>query len=337
MPKIIAPTHGCILEAPDERDFRAELLLSTSGTNEQDKPVAPLPKSFKVSHTQPYTNQRYIDSCVGHAVAGIKSQQERTSLSPRNIWVGARELRGWTGAFEYMYGAYITDALKFVVQNGVTTYGLVEEDALNMSRAKYLRPEYTPEQLTQALQYKAESYWRGGYGTSAQTIETVKRAMFELDTEFVTSMTWHTEFNNPKGGVLPLPKTRVEGHAFRFRGWETKLNRERLIFANSWGLDWGDQGDFYIYTDQLHNYDLRGWYMFYDMPKDQARIINNYQKQLIKNPWSPKVYIVTNNNITWIETEKDFNWARTVLWGDWKDIVTVEDIEIVETNKVYVE
>lgn len=321
MPKIIAPSFGVILEAPDERDFDGELILS-SGQEE-------LPSKFRVSNTQPYTDQRHIPSCVGHAIAGAKSQQENTPLSPRHAWQLARDYYNYTG-----YGAYITHGLKAITKQGIVPFGTVEEDPHDtfMTQDEYMRPKITEEQLLKAQKYRARSYWRMAYGTGTNVVQTIKRALFQYDTELITSMTWHKEFNRPRNGVLPSPKTPSEGHAFRLVGWDTKRGRERLIFANSWGLDWGDQGDFYVYTDKLHEYDFRSWFMINDIPKDQARIINQYQGKLIKNAWDPKVYIVSNKHISWINSPAILNWGANVLWEDWGDIITVEDIEIVGTD-----
>ena len=300
MPKIIVPSFGCILEPPDERDFDGELLSGDVQSQTE------LPKEFRVSNKQEYTNQRHIPSCVGHAVAGMKSTQEGRRLSPRDIWKKGREIYNYTG-----YGAFITHTLKATINLGILPYDTYEENSEFMSVSEYLDITLTEKEKAEALEFRASSYWRAGFG--AKDIESIKRQMFELNTEMVTSMNWRAEFNLLNKGVLPIPKTDpTYGHAYRFCGWATNSGgREYLIFANSWGKEWGENGDFYVYTDQLDLYDM----------------------QLVKNPWSPKYYHVNGNKITWLNQERDFYWGRDAgYWGDWSDHVLINDIEIVHTD-----
>lgn len=323
MPKIEPRLTGAILEAPDERDFDYSLIAGD--------PNVELPKSFRVSPI-PIYNQGRLDCCVGAGIAAAKSLQEEEVLSMRHAWSLAKKYGALRGYPREAYGAYVTDGLKAVVAEGLLLDGTIDED-ITVPRLDYMDVTLNKTQERQALKHRALTFWRVTY--AAQDVEAIKRAMFETGNAVMTSVLWFSEYNKPKDGFLPNPKTSSSGHFFICTGWDVDKNgRTYLIFQNSWGESWGDRGYFYVYQDKVANHNFRSWYIFVDIPKDQALIINKYQGQLIKNTWDNKVYIVSNKHISWIENPYVFNWGANVLWGDWHEIVEVSDIEIVGTDKV---
>lgn len=299
---------GCIIEPPDERDYKYEVI--SGGRTD-------LPKEFIIKDV-PHFYQNGIDSCVGTAVTGAKSSQDKIKLSPRVAWHNAKKIDNYKG-----WGARISNALKGLMDTGLLPYGIYNEEVVGVDRDDYMKLELTTADKLLAEKYRAKSYWRAGYG--ATNIPSIKQALYEQKVPLVTSMTWRSGYDRPTRGFLtPHSGEQVYGHAFICKGWGVKNKREYFVFQNSWKNTWGDKGDFYIYTDELHLYSLGGFYVIMDMPKDKASILANYQGQLIKNPNSPKVYYI-GKQIAWIENEEKFKYGRGEgWWGDWKDIETID-------------
>lgn len=66
-------------------------------------------------------------------------------------------------------------------------------------------------------------------------------------------------FTAPQG-VLPLPEEQedeVGNHCVAMIGWDDETNN--IIFANSWGLEWGDDGCGYMSRDYFDRYVTDAW------------------------------------------------------------------------------
>lgn len=58
-------------------------------------------------------------------------------------------------------------------------------------------------------------------------------------------------------GIVPMPQRHEQqqgGHAVYIIGYD--LANRQYRFRNSWGTDWGDEGDFYMPFDYVHSADL---------------------------------------------------------------------------------
>ncbi len=307
----IVQRTGCHLEAPDERDFDYELIAG--GQSE-------LPERFRVQ-TKQILNQGSIDACVGFAVATSKSVQEGKELSPRFLWSLAKAQQSYVG-----WGTYISYALKALVNDGDVLYGEVSED-VTMDRDSYMRLNVTPELRSKAAPNKAQSYWRVRAWNTHKDIEAVKQALYEEKHPLITSMRWYSPYNNPIKGFLPQPSGNGLGHCFVLVGWDTDQHgREYLIFQNSWSEHWGDNGHFYIHTDELEEYGLGSFYAITDIPLDKGKILSKYAGKIIKNTNSPKVYYVNGKQIAWIKNEPSFHFGTdSGFWGTFADVLDVEE------------
>jgi ribosomal protein S18 acetylase RimI-like enzyme len=66
-------------------------------------------------------------------------------------------------------------------------------------------------------------------------------------------------YDAPKG-LVPLPstgETSIGGHCVRVTGYDD--NQQTLVFANSWGREWGDNGMGYLPYCYLEKYTLECW------------------------------------------------------------------------------
>lgn len=302
---------GCVLEAPDERDYDYNLLAG--GPME-------LPESFSLD--VPHFYQNGIDACVGMAVAAAKSVQEQVKISPRYAWHLAKKMQEYQG-----WGTYIKYCLKGQKEEGALEFGTVNEEVVGVDRTVYMKPHVTDDMKKIAELYKIKSYWRAGYG--AGDIQSLKNALLQEKVPLITSMQWYKEYDSPKKGFLPKGVTPAYGHAFILKGWDVDKNgREYWIFQNSWRPTWGNNGDFYIYIDEMDQYDLRSFYVITDIESDKASILAKYDGQLVRNADHPAYYYVSQGKIAWIKNEESFYFGRGAgFWGDW-DAVNVVDPDL---------
>ena len=298
---------GCILEPPDERDYRYEV-ISGGGVE--------LPTSFVLD--VPHFYQNGIDACVGMGTAAAKSVQEGKKISPRYAWHLAKKAQGFEG-----WGTYVTYCIKGMIDEGALEYGTIDENVVGVNREVYMKPTITTKMEAEAKNYKAKSYWRAGYG--AENISQLKQALFQEKIPLITSMQWYSEYDQPIKGFLPKGKVSVYGHCFVLKGWNVKNDREYLIFQNSWSEKWGEGGDFYIYTDELINFGLGSFYVITDIDSDKASILAKYDGQLVRNAGKPPHYFVSAGKIAWIKNEESFYFGRDAgFWGDWNDTITID-------------
>jgi len=305
------PELGCVIEAPDERDYKYEILLG-AGTKE-------LPDEYVIEDV-PHFYQNGIDACVGMAGIAAKSVQEKTKLSPRYAWHLAKKRQNYIG-----WGTGISQMMKGIIEEGALPYGTIDEEVVGVDRMHYMKPEITAGMQEVAKHYKAKSFWRAGYGHGQ--IEQVKQALYNEKIPLVVSMYWYAEYDRPVKGFIPKPKLARYGHAFVVKGWKKdKAGREYIVFQNSWSNKWGDKGDFYIYTDELQHYKLESFFVITDIEKPKARILANLDGKLVRNANHPAHYFVSAGKIAWIKNEESFYFGRDgKFWGDWSDTVVVEE------------
>ena len=304
---------GGRLEAPDERDFKYELLIGGADTEV-------LPASFEIPLNF-WFNQKKIDACAGHSFAALKSNQEGVVVSPRVVWGLAKKKTDYIG-----YGSSFQECFAGNKEIGSPEYGTIDEST-DVDREKYMRFELTEELKEKSAPHKSQSYW------VVKGWQNVKKALIKENNPLVAYCDWMTSYNYPVNGFLPLSNNvNAGGHLFIVRGWATdQTGREYAKFRNSWGKGWGKDGDFYVYADELDKYDIKAFFAAVDMPKEVAKIVNKYDGQLIKNAEKPDVYFVKAGKIIAIQNETMFNIGKSTVgkapawWGDWKDIVTIPE------------
>lgn len=299
-------SYGCRIEPRDERDFDYAVIAGAS--------PAVLPNSFVVKPKWTW-NQGNIDSCVGHAVALAKSEQEGKELSPRHAWSHGKKRDGYIG-----WGTSIANVLKGVCsEEGLVSRGTIDESN-KLDRDTYMRVSLTVDQQQEATQNRGKSYW--GMWSWRQADE----ALMELKMPLITSMYWSDDYTPDNAGFIYPSENKQYGHAFVYCGWGHKNGKKYRIFKNSWGEQWGNKGYFYIWDADIHKFGIGGRYAIVDIELDRAKILANYQGQLIKKKGDyPKVYYVSKKNIVWINSEPLFHLGTEMgMWGTFGDVIEVE-------------
>jgi len=114
-----------------------------------------------------------------------------------------------------------------------------------------------------------------------QTISSIKGCLAR-NLPFVTGIMIYTSFESiqvAKTGYVPMPNTTKEqflgGHAVTCVGYDD--NKRVWIMKNSWGVNWGDRGYFYLPYDYLLSNTLSGdmWQI------TQIRVLSKPQKVVV--------------------------------------------------------
>lgn len=301
---------GCILEPDDPRNFDYSKIMSFG--------QAILPDNFIIDDPY-YFNQGDKDSCVGEGIAGAKSVQEEEAKSGRFLWSLAKKSQGYIG-----WGTTVQRAMKALIDIGIPKLTTIPDD-VSLSRDEYMKicDNVGEDVYKEASEGKISSYW---YIYPFNT-EMLRQALFTERVPFVTTMMWHRSYNDPKDGYLSEPDVAVGGHLYRWIGWETIYGRRRWIYRNTWSKKWGDNGNFYVWEDEMvSKYKMGTYFIIVDIPKDKAYLLNKYQGQLIGNPGKPEYYFVSGKDIIHIKNENAFYLGREQKWwGDWGDRIDIPD------------
>ena len=181
------------------------------------------------------------NSCVGWATAYVKTYHEAIEIG----WPPNQETRIFSPAFIYNqinrktdHGAKIPDALDLVVNKGAVTWAIMPYDA--QFGGHLTQPNEEAE--TQAKNYVAKSW-----GT-LRSENDIKTALSNRQ-PVIVSMAIFDTFLNLKGpnSVYNTKGEYLGDHAVVIVGYDDNYpggGAYQLI--NSWGLDWGDKGFFWV-------------------------------------------------------------------------------------------
>ena len=188
----------------------------------------------------PIENQGSLGSCTGQAIAGAiellnKRNRKPTDVSRLFIYYYERLL---LGTVNYDSGAYIRDGIK-----ATNHYGASLESYWPYDIRKF-KQEPISEAKTDALQRKVTRYERvNDFNGCIDALSNGYPVVmgFRVYNSFMSK-------NVAKTGIMPYPNTKRErllgGHAVLLVGY----NKSKKVFIarNSWGINWGDRGYFYM-------------------------------------------------------------------------------------------
>lgn len=225
------PTTKRVLNwRPDLPDHRDQVLSSW-------RPVFMLPKRVDLRPVcSPVEDQGPLGSCVGNAIAGAielldeKNLGTSTDISRLFIYYEARK------RINEIYndsGAYIRDGIK-----ALRKVGACREEVWPYILDKF-DDKPSPEAYADALDRRFNSYWR------LQSLSAMLNCLAN-GYPFVFGFSVYThvmddEVTNTGKIDLPADWEYLEGgHAVLAVGYDRTMGR--IIFRNSWGEGWGDNG-----------------------------------------------------------------------------------------------
>jgi C1A family cysteine protease len=233
--------YGWRRDLPDARDlfYKAPPAL-----------LKALPPRIDLREQMPVVvDQGNLGSCTANATSGqiwhLELQQgHKPLIEPARLFIYYNS-RVLEGTVKEDSGATIRDSIKSVVK-----WGFAAEEVWPYDIAKFTRKP--PKKVyNSALKERIAKYAR-----VAQTAAQIKARLAENHTvnfgfsvyeSFETDEVFET-------GIVVMPgndEALLGGHAVLIVGYDDE--KEWYIVRNSWGLDWGDEGYFYMPYDYVHD------------------------------------------------------------------------------------
>jgi len=236
--------YGWVRDKPDPRDH---------DHTPTDKELAVyLPQKFSLRSLMPAVyDQGELGSCTANAIGGaVQYQQLKQDLAegrhvPSRLFIYWNE-RYLEGTVNEDAGAAIRDGMKVVGADGVPP----ESDwPYDISKFTEKPPAKAFED---ALQYESK------YGRVTQSQPSLQASIYHRR-PVVFGFTVYESFETvavAETGIMPMPKKGEQilgGHAVVAIGW--KLINDQLYFEcrNSWSVEWGDKGYFWMPAAYITN------------------------------------------------------------------------------------
>jgi len=233
---------------PDLPDFRDHRLKAGSPF----LTAVALPASVDLrAQCSTVENQGQIGSCTGNAIVGAlevletKAGGEFIDLSRLFVYWNERNLEGTVNQDA---GAYIRDGIKVVASLGVCAETLWPYDETRWDE----RPGHAA--FVEATKHRVTEYAR--VDQSELQIRSVLASGFPI----VFGMSVYDSFMSDAvaaTGVVPMPAVTEScqgGHAVLAVGYDD--DKQAVRVRNSWGKDWGEDGNFWLPYAYLTHPDL---------------------------------------------------------------------------------
>lgn len=244
---MIYPVHQ---DTPDSRDL---VMVSAA------KVASVRPDKYDLSKfLGPVKNQGDLGCCSGFAYAGYREylyrkffeyEKDKTVpadkmvFSPLFLYYEERKLEG---DINQDGGAQMRSGCRVL-----NTVGICPEtdDKYNPS---HFAATPTSEMYTDAAKYKA-----GAYHRVLTTLDDVRNCIAS-DYPVAAGIKVYSSFESQEvaqyGGHVPMPNLQTEtflgGHAILMFGYDD--NKKQIKCRNSWGDNWGDEGNFYLPYDFIN-------------------------------------------------------------------------------------
>jgi C1A family cysteine protease len=206
------------------------------------------------SWCSPIEDQGQLGSCTANAGVGLLEYFERrafgnyTNASRLFLYKATRNLLGWTGDT----GAYLRSTMGALVLFGVPPEQYWPYDIQNFDT------EPTSFLYAFAKNYQTITYYRlDPPGTAPATLLTRIKTYLTAGLPQMFGFTVYSSYSQAnKSGKIPFPMSKesvVGGHAIVAVGFDDKMKIKNsgpggaettgaILFRNSWGTGWGDQG-----------------------------------------------------------------------------------------------
>jgi hypothetical protein len=242
---------GLLPQVKDTRDFRYKDLMGFSLFD-----YTPKHDYWKLK-TLSVKDQVNLNTCVFNSYAVQREPDEGCELSVKSLvqYAAKNKMLSGNGFSTLRNGQKIGQE-----------FGICDNDVcpnIVTDWTSYALRGMTQQQIDNASTHKSKSYF---------LVDSEKETLKALDDGYIihTGLTWYNSYNMTGGlkapWVLPFEQGRaVGGHAVALKGYNYK--KRLLIFQNSFGASWGDNGDFYVRMDDWFKYSPEG-YACVDMDAD---------------------------------------------------------------------
>lgn len=234
-------------------------------------------------------NQLQVNSCVPSATAVQKETDEGVVLSPGDLG-SYLTYKGEMGPS----GATLQGAMKALIDRGIAEEAVVP--TRNTTFGEFSSPSnLTPEGKENAALHKNQSFW---------TTRSLNTVLEQLDNGRIglTGLPWKETYTLTL--LRPDSYPSSFGHAVVVIGYKLNHNGHKvLVFQNSWGLEYGDMGRFYVRFDEFNQIITFNQYFVLDIPKDTASWLSLNASRAIKEKNGPKCYAIVGNEKRWIVNE----------------------------------
>lgn len=244
-------------------------------------------------------DQGSLNTCVYNATAVQKEIDENEELSVRSIVIWAKR-NGLLSGTGWSNG----DAGQKVLKE----FGIMKAKSLPENSNNWNFYSEGSLDFTEAEKHKIGSYWEVN-----REAEVFK--LLDSDRVVEVAITWYTGFNQGGGFNSPWIIDKkvgvpVGGHEFVIKGYDLDYNGKRVyVCQNSYGKEWGDNGDFYIEIDYFHKNEIIILTNLDDINKDLGRFINDYDGKNVKTKDNPGIWHIQKG------TKKLYpDWATYLAW-----------------------
>lgn len=230
--------YGWQRDLPDQRDLEYLAL-----------PKAVLPRQIDLRPKDtPIYDQGQLGSCTANAGAAnldfIRGLQNEAYIHPSRLFIYYNERKD-QGTIDSDSGSSIRESMK-----AIKNYGACTEKHWPYYIDRFT---HTPsaKNYTEAIKYESLSYQR------------IKRNLVDMFTcldegyPFIIGFSVYESFESDavaSNGIVPMPahgERLLGGHAVMVVGYDE--DKQWFIVRNSWGVNWGDKGYFYMPFAYLMN------------------------------------------------------------------------------------
>ena len=200
----------------------------------------------------PVLNQKQLGACVGHAHAIIHAYHEYKEtgniklFSPRYLYALSKKIDGLSGE-----GTYPEITAKIQKEKGCATELKIPNNT-DLSHLDYINITETDDVIADAYPYRNK-----GYAEPTYTKEGLKQAIYQNGLVAITISVGNYGTRIRKGS---LGLHRVVAYGY---------DGDKFYFRNSWGNNWGLNGDGYFYWNDQELSDLM---VFTDIPDEILKL-----------------------------------------------------------------
>jgi C1A family cysteine protease len=247
--EIIKPKHkmGWIPDLPDHRDYAYNIIRKPV-----EEKIVKLPETVDLrNNCSKIEDQGSLGSCTANALVGnlefleIKDKIAKfEELSRLFVYYNERLIEH---SINYDNGAMLRDGIK-----ALSKWGDCSEIMWKYNISKF-KTKPTSNCYTDASNHKITSYYR------LNTTDEMRICLADKF-PFVFGFSVYESFESDevaKTGIVPMPSKNEQllgGHAVCAVGYDDAT--QRFLIRNSWGVDWGISGYFYIPYKYLEDRNL---------------------------------------------------------------------------------